>query len=185
MANRLLRLGLVVLLAGSGLGLAQSQVQAQEEAEVELDDLDLMDEDELAVDLADELDDIFARFNPNVEYEIKVLFPAIMYALGDAGDEDDPEEAEITLAELEAEMAEQDTKLEAVVWAALLEADTLVALRGGSPSWRFVQATPATDQPTLRFATVGLSADVPGNGKVKAGLGAKTVGSRVGSAVRR
>lgn len=130
MANRLVKLGLVVLTAGVALALAQSRVQAT-------DDLDSYSDEQLQRDLTDELDDIYAQVDADGEYDLDVLRTAILDALGDDGDEG--YEEEIDLADLNQEMEEAGTTLEDVVDEALARADEL-ALRKGSSSWTIVQA---------------------------------------------
>ena len=97
MHGRLLELGLCVLLAGATLPLATSGVRAAK-------DLDSFSDAQLMRDLADELDDIYDELDPDEEYPLDELHGAIMEALSDEGDEDDPEEAEIDEADLEGEM---------------------------------------------------------------------------------
>jgi hypothetical protein len=138
MASRLFRLGLVVFLAGSASALTQPRVRAGH-------DLDTLSDAQLERDLADELDDIYGELDPDEEYSLDELHGAIMEALSDQGDEDDAEEAEIDEADLEGEMEEDDTTLEDVVQAALLEADEMASWRG-SPSSSSGLATAAQDR---------------------------------------
>ncbi len=131
MANRLFKLGLVVLAASVGLALAQSRIQATH-------DLDTYTDEQLQRDLTDELDDIYDQVDADGDYDLDVLRTAILDALGDDGDEG--YEQEIDLADLNEEMAEAGTTLEDVVDEALARADEL-ASRTGSSSWTIVQAT--------------------------------------------
>jgi hypothetical protein len=134
MSNRLLKLSVVVLVAGLGLALVQSRVQAEH-------DLDSYPDSILERDLSDELDDIYAQLDdPDGEYDLDSLKADILNALGDEGDEGDEEEMEIDLADLNQEMDEAGTTVDSVVDEALARADEL-ASRRGSPSWTIVQAT--------------------------------------------
>jgi hypothetical protein len=134
MSNRLLKLSVVVLVAGLGLALVQSRVQAEH-------DLDSYPDSILERDLSDELDDIYAQLDdPDGEYDLDSLKSDILNALGDDGDEGDEEEMEIDLADLNQEMDEAGTTVDSVVDEALARADEL-ASRRGSPSWTIVQAT--------------------------------------------
>ena len=127
MPRHLFRLGLVVLLAGVALPLRPSRVRAAQ-------DLDSYSDAQLERDLADELDDIYSEMEPGEEYPLDELHGAILEALSDEGDEDDAEEEEIDAEDLEGEMEEDDTTLEDVVQAALLEADEMASWRGSRSS---------------------------------------------------
>ncbi len=130
MSNRLVKLSLIVLVAGVGLALVQSRAQATR-------DLDSYSDEQLERDLSDELDDIAQMGDSDGEYDLDVLKDDILIALGDEGDEGDEEE--IDLADLNEEMAEAGTTLEDAVDEALARADEL-ASRRGSPSWTIFQA---------------------------------------------
>jgi hypothetical protein len=78
-------------------------------------DLDSFSDARLLRDLQDELDDILEGHDPNEDVSPDELYDEVMLSVGDEGDEQDPEESEISLADLEAEMEEADTCVEDVV----------------------------------------------------------------------
>lgn len=78
-------------------------------------DLDLFSDAQLLRDLRDELDDILEGRDPNENVDPDELHDEVMAAIEDAGDEGDPEESEIDLEDLEAEMEEAGTCVEDVV----------------------------------------------------------------------
>ncbi len=133
MSNRLFKLTLVVLLAGSGLALVQFRVQAAH-------DLDRYTDEQLQEYLFAELDDMSQFESPDEQYDIDELRSAILTALSDEGDEDDEGEQQIDRADLVEEMNEAETTVEDVVDEALARADEL-ASRTGSPSWTIVQVS--------------------------------------------
>ena len=108
-----LRVSLVVVLIGSGLVLSGQS------------DLDTLSPQELAEELEDELDDLFEDLglHEDEQYMDKYLFDEIMIALSDQGD--DAEENDITFAELQDEMAEASTTLQAVITGAVEAADQM------------------------------------------------------------
>jgi len=128
MHNWRLGLSLAVILAGSGFLLS-----AQD------DDLDSLTPQELAQDLEYELDDLFDELglDEDEQYEDGYLFDEIMIALSDQGD--DEQENEITLEELQEEMKEASTTLQAVVTSAVQSADQM-SFREAPPSPRMVLA---------------------------------------------
>jgi hypothetical protein len=93
----------------------------------QISDLDELDDATLERDLEAELDDIYDLLDEDAEYPLAQLKAAMLTALGDEGDAGDEDEEEITLAELEQEMAEADTSLEQVVDDALEAADVLAS----------------------------------------------------------
>lgn len=88
---------------------------------VHLRDLDAMSDAELLKDLQDELDDVFEHHQASETADIASVQEAIMEALSDDGDTGD--ETEISFADLEAEMAEDDTDVKDVIHAALESLD--------------------------------------------------------------
>ena len=107
-----------VLLGGAGLGLGQRAVLHHQQ-----DDLDAIPPGRLDALLQAELDDIFEGTDPNELVDLEELKEEIMSALSDEGDDDDPAEAVIDFAELDAEMEEDETSVDAVVDEALSEVD--------------------------------------------------------------
>jgi hypothetical protein len=107
-------------------------------AHTQADDLDEIDDATLLRLLEAELDDIYAVFDdPESEVSLSDLKAAMLYALGDEGDESDPAEEQITFEELNDEMAEADTSLGEVLDDALEEADGLASI--GGPAWSIVR----------------------------------------------
>jgi len=96
-------------------------------------DLDALSNDEINELLQDELDpdDLAAcgLTNPRASKTVDEMFDIIMCALGDDGDAGD--EAELDFDDLEAEMEEAGTTLEAVVERALERADVMAS--GSAP----------------------------------------------------
>jgi hypothetical protein len=90
-------------------------------------DLDTFSDERLDRDLQDELDDVFQEHPPGAVADVATIEEAIMEALSDAGDEG--AEAEITLADLEAEMHEDGTDVEDVVHDAIERLDHAAADR--------------------------------------------------------
>jgi hypothetical protein len=138
MADRVLRLGLVVLLASSGLALTWSRVQAQE-----ADDLDGLSPEVLERDLEAEFYPILFDGDQEAgdeEVTLDKMRRAINYAFSlDANDVKGGGGANaIDKADLAAEMKEDGTTLEDVIDEALEDADEM-ASRKASPSWTIVQ----------------------------------------------
>jgi hypothetical protein len=106
-------MSLIVTLVGSGLVLSGQS------------DLDTLSPQVLAQDLEDELDDLFDELglHEDEQYMDKYLFDEIMIALSDQGD--DADEDDITFEELEDEMAEASTTLQAVITGAVDAADQM------------------------------------------------------------
>jgi hypothetical protein len=146
MSTRLIKSIGVVLLAGALLNLPVYGQGA---------DLDSWGDEELDADLEAELDDIFEYgFLPDQQYSIRDLHRALLAALSDQGDEDDPLEQRIALADLEAEMREADTTLSDVVWTAVVEADQIASGRRspiGAVAWADASAYSPWSEP-LAFA---------------------------------
>lgn len=118
MGNRLVRIGVVVLLAGAGLALSGGGVGRSH-------DLDSYTDAQLTADLNAELDDLLApegELELDTEYPVTELREHILDALSDEGD-DDEEEAEIDFQDLVDEMAEAGTTTEACIANAVLLAD--------------------------------------------------------------
>lgn len=135
MSNRLFKLSMVVVVAGLGLVLVQTRGQSRVRSP---HDLDSYSDEQLQTDLTDELDDIYAQVDdPDGEYDLDVLRADILTALGDNGDEGD--EQEVDRADLNEQMEEDNTTVEAVVDEALARADDLAARRGAH-SWTIVPA---------------------------------------------
>jgi hypothetical protein len=84
-------------------------------------DLDAFSDARLDRDLQDELDDVFDEHSPDAVADVATIQAAIMAALQDEGDEG--AEAEISLADLEAEMREAGTDVEDVVHDAIERLD--------------------------------------------------------------
>lgn len=116
---------LALALLCSALALVPASVQARH-PDLELDDLD---DDTLDAMLQAELDDddliACGLSDPKGAASVDLLFKVAMCALGDAGDSGD--ERALDLDDLEAEMAEADTTVSAVVWAALEVADEMTS----------------------------------------------------------
>lgn len=120
-------LGMTVLLLGAGLP-ASRPVSTPE-----LRDLDeITDDDELVSYIIADLDDILDGRDPSEDVDPRQLYLELLFALGDEGDEFDPEESVISLSDLRDEMAEADTSVEDVV----LEALGLNQADAGGPSTR-------------------------------------------------
>jgi len=171
MSNRLFKLSLVVLLAGSGLALVQFRVQPAH-------DLDTYTDEQLQEALFAELDDMPQIQSPDEQYDIEELRSAILTALSDEGDEGDEAEQEIDRADLDEEMSEAETTVGDVVDEALARADEL-ASRTGSPSWTIVQ---------VRFHNAGLSPNAQDrnqSGHTTSRVAIREVASTVISNVRR
>lgn len=117
MVNRLMRIAVVVLLAGTGLALTRGNDRR-------VSDLDGMSNAELTADLTAELDDILedGDFEPDEEYPVADLREGILAALSDEGDEGDEEEA-IDFEDLVEEMAEAGTTTEVCIANAVNLAD--------------------------------------------------------------
>jgi hypothetical protein len=139
MPHRIIKLRAVLLLAGVGLAFVQLPVQA-------MHDLDLYEDARLQEDLDDELDDILVsqggQMEPDEEVSIDDLRAAILGALSDRGDEG--LENEIDRADLDMEMKEANTTVEAVLDEALAEAD-LIASESDTSSWAFTQVNSQND----------------------------------------
>jgi hypothetical protein len=134
MWNRAVKLGLVVLLAGSGLALGEFRPKPDHE-------LDDYSDSQLGEYLNAELDDIEVgdggQLEPDEDYSLPELQGAILEALHDDGDDGD--EDNIDFADLEEEMDEAGTTLPACIHNALVLADEL-SLREGSGSYTFQNA---------------------------------------------
>ncbi|MBC7898353.1 MAG: hypothetical protein H7066_23230 [Cytophagaceae bacterium] len=115
MMHRLVRIAVVVLLAGAGLALARG-------SDRRVSDLDALSDAELTADLTAELDDILEHLEPNQEYPVAQLREEILDALSDEGDEGEEEE-EIDFEDLDEEMAEAGTTTDACVANAVNLAD--------------------------------------------------------------
>ena len=139
MSHRILNLSAVFILTGAGLAFVQLPVQA-------MHDLDLYKEARLQKNLNDELDDILVseggQMEPDASYSIEELRTAILDALSDQGDEG--LENEIDRADLDMEMKEAKTTVEAVLDEALAEAD-LIASESDISSWAFTQINSPND----------------------------------------
>lgn len=107
----------LALLAGCLALIAPGAAGAQDE-----DDLDLLSDEEIAAALYAELDDVYESLEPEEVYSVSVLYQAIMYALSDAGDDEEGEDI-IDLEELNEEMSEAGDSLGHVVSGALQTAD--------------------------------------------------------------
>ena len=127
MSNRFFGFGLVLFVGGAGLAFTQSR------AEVQPRNLDNYAPDRLMRDLINELDDIEEDAAPDGLFDIDVLQEQMMAALSDDGD--DAAESDLDIADLEAEMAEDDpdVSLEDTVHEALVRADE-ISLQDGSSS---------------------------------------------------
>lgn len=138
MLNRLVRIAVVLVMAGAGLALTRGDARRQH-------DLDSYTDAQLARDLRAELDDVFEgddAFDPNKEYPVAELQEHILDALEDEGDDDDAEE-EIDFSDLTDEMAEAGTTLQECIVDAVNEAD------------EFTLAEPAPgSQPLFRYASL-------------------------------
>lgn len=119
MWNRIVTAGLVGVLVVAGLAMAEARVSS-------VTDLDAFTDAQLRRDLVAELDDI--EFDADEQHSLPELREAILEALSDEDDDDgdDANEAEIDFSDLEAEMEEAETTVEAVVDMALERADELV-----------------------------------------------------------
>ena len=141
MSHQILNLSAIFLLAGTGLAFVQLPVQA-------MHDLDLYEEVRLQKALYDELDDILVskggQMEPDALYSIEKLRTAILGALSDQGDEG--LENEIDRADLDMEMKEAKTTVEAVLDEALAEAD-LIASQLEFSSWKFTRVNSPNDLP--------------------------------------
>jgi hypothetical protein len=84
-------------------------------------DLDAFTDAQLDRDLQDELDDVFEDHGADEVADVATIQADLMEALSDAGDEG--HEAEISFADLEAEMQEAGTSIEEVVHDALVRLD--------------------------------------------------------------
>lgn len=118
MLNRLVRIGVVVLLAGAGLALTRGN-------EGRLNDLDALSDAELTEDLTAELDDLLepeGDLEPDKEYPVAELREHILDALSDEGDEGEEEE-EIDFQDIVDEMTEAGTTTETCVANAINLAD--------------------------------------------------------------
>ncbi|MCC7052067.1 MAG: hypothetical protein IT355_02290 [Gemmatimonadaceae bacterium] len=113
-------------------------------------DLDAFSDARLERDLEDELDDVFEDHNPGDVGDVAEIQEAIMEALADAGDEG--AEAEISLADLEAEMDEDGTDVAEVVHEAIARLDHAAA---GRPAV-FLAAWRGTSDPGYK-PTYGLA----------------------------
>jgi hypothetical protein len=119
MSSKLLsKCSFAVVMSGALLALAQVPAQAHNI------DLDTVAPDVLDHYLTVELRAMYTRkgLKPNGVYSLSVLKAAILYALSDEGD-DEGEEAFIDTAELDDEMDEADTNLDAEIGGAMQEAD--------------------------------------------------------------
>ena len=99
-------------------------------------DPDQLSDAQLMNCLNDELDDVFEDHDPDASYSLQDLHDSIIDALDDEGDTD--AELELSLAGLEADMAEAGTSIEAVVNDALQQAD--MAARGAPAGTVMVSA---------------------------------------------
>ena len=139
MLHRILNLRAISLLAGAALAFVQLPAQA-------IHDLDLYEKAQLQEDLVDELDDILVseggQMEPDTPYDIEELRAAILDALSDRGDEG--LENEIDRADLDKEMEEAKTNVEAVLDEALAEAD-LAASESEISSWNFTRVNALND----------------------------------------
>jgi hypothetical protein len=152
---------LVALLAGAALTLGQLPVLGQ------ADDLDSFDDARLDRDLEAELDDIYEEWGPNEPVDLDDLGEAISSALSDDGDEG--VEDDISQEELEDEMEEAGTTLEASVERGLQQADLL-----------------ASGQRRLEWAIVWVSSlGQRGNGITTAGMAVRQVKGSIRQDVRR
>ena len=118
MLNRLVRIGVVMLVAGAGLALSRGTTRRSH-------DLDSYTDAQLERDLRAELDDLLAPegdLDPNKAYPVAELEEHIMDALSDEGDDDEAEE-EIDFEDLTDEMAEAGTTTEACITEAVNLAD--------------------------------------------------------------
>ena len=98
-------------------------------------DPDSLDDATLQHDLEAELDDIYADHDPDSQFELADLKEAMLEALGDEGDEGDEEE--IDFDDLEADMEEAGTTIEAVLDEALAQADAIASNQ--QPTWSIVR----------------------------------------------
>jgi hypothetical protein len=126
-------------------------------------DLDSFSDAQLLRDLRDELDDILEGHDPNENVDPEDLYDEVMDAIGNEGDEGDPEEAEIDLEDLEAEMEEAGTCVEDVV------SEIVGKAKEGCDG--FVKSGVEADQPRGGPAATGAGGswmpprrDIPGRG---------------------
>jgi hypothetical protein len=111
----------------SGVGLITALTLVPRPLHTQPVDLDQLDDATLQHDLEAELDDIYADFEPDGEFQLAELKTAMLEALGDEGDEGEDAEEEITFEQLETEMKEADTTLEDVLDEALAQADAVAS----------------------------------------------------------
>lgn len=138
MPNRLRMLSCAALLAGAGLVIVPRVAHAQG-----LRDLDKLPTAELDADLEAELDAIYVGHSHTELVDLDELEDEIMTALSDEGDEG--KAGEISLEDINAEMEEDNTTLEAVVERALHEVDQASAPRLHGPRFVFVGFRPAPE----------------------------------------
>lgn len=119
MRSRLSTCSLIALFAAAILTLGPLRLHGQG------DDLDSFDDARLDRDLEAELDDIYEDLAPDRPVALATLEEAILGALSD--EDDDGDEDDISEAELEAEMEEAGTTLDACVEGGLEQADLLAA----------------------------------------------------------
>jgi hypothetical protein len=122
----------------SGVGLIAALALVPRPLYTQPVDLDQLDDATLQRDLEAELDDIYADFEPDGEFQLAELKTAMLEALGDEGDEGDDAEEEITFEQLETEMKEGDTTLEDVLDEALAQAD---AIASSEQTWSIVRVS--------------------------------------------
>lgn len=134
---------LIVALAGCAALLLPGSSGAQDS-----DDLDRLNNAQLAAALYAELDDVFERLNPNGNYDLDDIFDAIMYALSDVGD--DSGEQYVDMDDLEEEMEEAGLSLEDVVADSLQRADQ-VSDSGHGPILRVQRAGGARPAVAVNF----------------------------------
>lgn len=170
-----IRVSLLVVLIGSGLVLSGQS------------DLDMLSPQELAQDLEEELDDLFEELglHEDEQYMDQYLFDEIMIALSDQGDGSD--EDDITFEELEDEMTEASTTLQAVVTSAVEAADAMSLRQESFPS-RVVLARLSEDSAFFRLNNVGFSPLAQkGNqrGWAVAGVAKRQAAAGITTAIRR
>jgi hypothetical protein len=156
MVTRLVRIGVVVLLAGAGLALTRGDARRSH-------DLDSYTDAQLEEDLRAELDDLFepdGELDPNKAYPVAELEEAILDALHDEGD--DEEEDDVDFQDIVDEMSEAETTPDACIEEAVGLADEFSSAatpsRDGSESL-FRYASLAQGRKRNGFATSRTAVD--------------------------
>lgn len=114
---------------------------------VQLRDLDAMSDAELSKDLQAELDEVFKHHQAGETADLATVQGAIIQALSDEGDEGD--EDEISFADLEAEMHEDDTDVADVIHDALAPLDQAALPR---PTLHLASWHGAAPRPRMQLA---------------------------------